>query len=405
MAKQLAHELPSLAKQTAWVPKNDADRAAARQQLHRILESPMFKNSRRCSLLLRFAIERLLNGQNDIKERTIGIEVFGRSADYDTNEDPVVRNTAVEVRKRLAQFYNDPAHAADMRIDLPAGAYLPEFHVSGESVNTENSLRVPRRRLGALLLSAVIAVLAGAIFWSKSSTSSSALDRFWNPIWNSSETALICLGGFNSAVGSGSGQSTTQDSISGSTGNATQLSSTTKFLAYPDTMGLTKIVGLMTAKKKLFRIRIQNELNLEDFKTGPVILIGGGNDQWSSRVMSSLRFSFQTDGNVNWIRDSLNPAERKRSAERDTSARNVKCYALISRVSDPAIGGNITCITGLLAPATAAAAEFVSEASSLEKIGTNAPKSWYRMNMQIRIAMQLYENSFSTPYIEATHFW
>ena len=51
-------------------------------------------------------MERGLDGRpEDLKERTIGIEVFGRAADYDTNLDHVVRSVAGEVRRRLAQYY------------------------------------------------------------------------------------------------------------------------------------------------------------------------------------------------------------------------------------------------------------------------------------------------------------
>ena len=42
-----------------------------------------------------------------MKERTLGVEVFGRPPDYDTNADPVVRVTAAEIRKKIAQFYHE----------------------------------------------------------------------------------------------------------------------------------------------------------------------------------------------------------------------------------------------------------------------------------------------------------
>src|ERR1035437_9724583 len=88
-----------------WIPEKDADKAAVRVQLERLLANPSFRNSKRYPALLRFVVERVLEGHTDsLKERTLGIEVFHRDPNYDTNQDPVVRTTAVEVRKRLALY-------------------------------------------------------------------------------------------------------------------------------------------------------------------------------------------------------------------------------------------------------------------------------------------------------------
>ena len=45
--------------------------------------------------------QTLAENEDDLKERTLGVEVFHRPPDYDTNADPVVRLCAAEVRKRL----------------------------------------------------------------------------------------------------------------------------------------------------------------------------------------------------------------------------------------------------------------------------------------------------------------
>jgi hypothetical protein len=63
----------------------------------------------------------------DLKERTIGVELFGRSPAYDTGEDAIVRVTASDVRKRIVQHYSGAGIASEFRISLPAGGYVPEF--------------------------------------------------------------------------------------------------------------------------------------------------------------------------------------------------------------------------------------------------------------------------------------
>jgi len=112
------------------MPETDAERSAIREQLERILSSALFKNSKRYPNLLRFVVERALEGHTDpLKERTLGVEVFGREPDYDTNLDPVVRTTAVEIRKRIAQYYHEAGHEMEIRIDFPPGTYMPEFRM------------------------------------------------------------------------------------------------------------------------------------------------------------------------------------------------------------------------------------------------------------------------------------
>ena len=101
---------------------------AIREQLDRTLADHLFRNSKRFPDFLRYTVEHALSGDtDDIKERTLGIEVFGRDPSYDTSLDPVVRMTAAEVRKRLAQYYQSPGHENETRIEFPLRSYIPEF--------------------------------------------------------------------------------------------------------------------------------------------------------------------------------------------------------------------------------------------------------------------------------------
>ena len=125
-------QMPAMPRSEASVapsaPEPAVDAVSIREQLDRILASPLFRNSKRYPSLLRYVVEQALDGHaSDIKERTLGIEVFGRPPDYDTNVDPVVRISAAEIRKRIAQYYHDGGHENEIRIDIPLGSYIPEF--------------------------------------------------------------------------------------------------------------------------------------------------------------------------------------------------------------------------------------------------------------------------------------
>src|SRR5580698_10224174 len=112
----------------SWVPKTEEEKDQVRRQMHRLLSTAHFKNSRRYPALFKFIVEETLEGRGEfLKERLLGVRVFGRPADYDTASDPVVRVTIAEIRKRIAQYYHEEAHELEMRIELTPGSYEPEF--------------------------------------------------------------------------------------------------------------------------------------------------------------------------------------------------------------------------------------------------------------------------------------
>src|ERR1700683_4061898 len=107
----------------------EIEKAAIEEQVERLLQPPFFSHSRRFPIFLRYVVQHTLAGQADaVKERTLGMEIFGRGANYDTSSDPIVRVTAAEIRKRIAQYYQEPGHDVEIRVSLPAGSYVPQFH-------------------------------------------------------------------------------------------------------------------------------------------------------------------------------------------------------------------------------------------------------------------------------------
>ncbi len=99
--------------------------------LGRILATPAFVRSPRLARFLRFAVEQRLSGRTEApKEIEVGIQVFGRGADFDPRVDPVVRVQARLLRFKLHEYYETVGKTDPIRIDLPKGSYLPAF--SGE---------------------------------------------------------------------------------------------------------------------------------------------------------------------------------------------------------------------------------------------------------------------------------
>jgi len=107
------------------------DRASLiRHHVERVLASKAFAGAQRSQDFLRLILEHALAGRVDnLRERMIGAEMFGRPIDYDTANDAVVRVKANEVRRRLAHYYAEEGTEKDaVWIELPTGTYVPVFH-------------------------------------------------------------------------------------------------------------------------------------------------------------------------------------------------------------------------------------------------------------------------------------
>lgn len=379
------------------MPESEAERNAIREQLERILSSPLFRKSKRFPNLLRFVVERSLHGHSEpLKERTLGIEVFGRAPDYDTNLDPVVRTTAVEIRKRIAQYYHEEGHQNEIRIDFPAGSYLPEFRMPEKPAVLAEPPAVPRfkpLRAVAVVLAVVLAVAVLLVLWiTRPWESQSALDRFWAPVLSSPDPVSVYIGGY----------ATETPPV-----NTIDLQNSEK-VAFADATALARVTSLLVSNHRPYRIRFQMSSKLEDLRDGPAVLIGAFNNSFTLRLTGPLRFSFlrNPDTMVNRIQDHNDPESTKWSDDMNTPYQNLKQdYAIVSRVVDPTTGRVVVTASGLAKFGTEAAGEFLTSRSALEEMAKGAPKDWDRKNMQIVIGTDTVGRSAGPPHVLATYFW
>ena len=125
------HSVVSSDSRTAEIAKTiqtERDVALIRQHVKEVVEGTAFRGSQRSGQFLAYVVEQAIAGHLEaLKERVIGVELFGRSPSYDTGEDAIVRVTASEVRRRLLQHYGQYGTASEVRISLPSGSYVPEI--------------------------------------------------------------------------------------------------------------------------------------------------------------------------------------------------------------------------------------------------------------------------------------
>lgn len=101
-----------------------------RSELDKIKESGAIKSDRH-KRFLSYIIEETLAGRSDhIKAYNIATEVFERGYDFDAVSDPIVRVEAGRLRRALEHYYLTTGCNDSLRITIPKGGYLPEFHMT-----------------------------------------------------------------------------------------------------------------------------------------------------------------------------------------------------------------------------------------------------------------------------------
>ena len=146
------------------------DPAEVRAALEQVLASPSFVNAGRLSRMLRFVVERTLDGQGDqLKEYLLGVEVFDRPTEYDPRLDSIVRVEARRLRAKLAEYYEAEGAADVVRVRLTKGGYAPTFERAGTAPGASPSSSAhppdrPTRRLTAAVVAGLALILALALW-------------------------------------------------------------------------------------------------------------------------------------------------------------------------------------------------------------------------------------------------
>ncbi len=99
------------------------------EELERILNSASFQGTPKRREMLKFLIEETLAGRaNTLKGYTIGVSVFEREDNFDSQADPIVRLEARRLRQDLDSYYISEGAGNPIRISIPKGQYAPRFH-------------------------------------------------------------------------------------------------------------------------------------------------------------------------------------------------------------------------------------------------------------------------------------
>ena len=270
---------PGPMHQKAFVPSSvlsDDAAAAVRAELDRIVKHPLFGHSKRYPGMLRYVVERTLEGRGqELKERTVGIEGLGRPVSYDPSQDPVVRTTATELRRRLAEYYQEAAESA-VCIQLPVGSYVPHFAFPTDGLSrcpqpdtdlssqeAPHAFLRPHARTGrigrtvTLTMTALGVVAISVWFYLLKAAPAPPLERLWAPVLSAGGTVGVYVGRAARTGGGAEGPLVTMNAATAA----------------------SNVAGVLNRLGKSYEIRPAESLTFADLRAHPVVAVGGRRGQ------------------------------------------------------------------------------------------------------------------------------
>lgn len=393
---------------------------AIREELSRVLACHEFRSSKRSQDFLRYVVEHTLAGQADmLKERTIGIEVFGRSTSYEPSDDATVRVKAGDVRKRLGLYYAEQGAQNPLRIELPAGTYVPEFRVvelrtpaAPEAVSSPPQEVTPPNpvaialepvksrsiwRRSAASAAILAALVIAAIVWARSRPVPTVLDQFWSPVLQGAAPVSLCVA-FVPVYGLNRDPAT---------GNPMRVDDfvllTDQFVGGGDLIASSRISAMLARMQHAYQLRVGSDVSFQDLRTAPAILVGYSYTRWKE-ISSQLRFFIDTSREpvgitdngklTEWTLPNL-PADRRTHED----------YAIVSRVFHPDTHAMLVELAGITQYGTEAAADLVTNPDLMAEALRGAPADWREQNLQLVLHVKVISGTASSPKVVRAHFW
>ena len=431
------------------------------EALEQVLRSAPFHGSRQCQTLLKYLVEHSVGGgDHALKERTIGIEVFGRPPDYNTAEDPVVRARVGELRKRLAQFYQGPeAHRCAVQIVIPSGSYRPTFVLHGGVKNGSQDVAVldgaamDRHEAAGLHVvedlavpetAAPVAIAPGKVRWrawglaaaaacavllvawmSIQRWTKSELDVFWGPILDGKKPVVIYTG--TAPVYTRSMDEFYSEMAHMQPGEEKQpaprwtipplaedqvltakdvLVEPNDYVEMGDVAAVVNVTSLLNGRQRSFDLRMGPDLAFEDLHGAPTILVGSYANFWTLNLNLDQHFYFDRALNIRERGGEGRVWSISHGPERARASSITEDYAIICRLFDSKTGGPVITLAGTTTCGTRAAGQFVTDPARLKKLESIIPRSaWERKNLELVLHTTLIDCNPTSVDIVANHSW
>lgn len=375
-----------------------------REELRRLLESKYFTGSPKKIRFLKFVAEQTFLGNGDkLNEYLIGTEVYGRGPDFDQQKDPIVRVQAHDIRRLLKQYYENEGKTSPIRIDLPAGHYVPAFSASAPEESPDVALKgkqdTPPSAVASRLhlaitvtLAVVCATLAVLLVHYRTGANSvpsrpahaalpANLDWFWHPFLPPAAAPIIVIPNHPllRAAHDGDSPQTLAHGHEIPKASLPEFRDTIhfrelkKFVFVPSVTDFTSVgetIGLVDLCQMFFRagdtcqVQQSRLLDFDQIKDNNVILLGG-NQTWSGRVFLNLEgFHFQSGVIINRKPQPGEQALYKPEFDPVTN-QLTRDYALVLMLPNETKDKRVLLIYGIYTQGSQAAIEYLTDPESM----------------------------------------
>ena len=388
------------------------------EHLAEILASPAFRGSRRSQQFLQYVVDETLAGRGDsLKERVIGEQVFGRSADYDTGQDSIVRVKANEIRKRLAQFYGLNPYQA-IRFEMNSGSYAVRIH-RAPPLELEPPVATPERRASSLkwvVAGLVLVALTATAAWRYTRPDAPApFNAFWQPFFSGPQPLLICMPTPETFRIYGAERNVLLQSfrprpLEVAPAPMPHLPKGVQIVPEPgmfvglgDAHAMARITAMASAHGKRTDIRAATLTGFADLSAGPSVIIGAISNEWHEDLTNGQRFVVtKRDGhNVVWDRTTETAPCTKPNAWEPKSATDC---GVVTRLRQSKTGRPLLIAGGLDHFGTYAIGEFLGNRAALEGALRHTP-DWAGRNVQILLRVEKMRDGVGAPVVQAVHIW
>ena len=387
------HEVPSSSISVSQFEK--------REELRRVLESRQFAAAPKRARFLEFVCEQTFLGNGEkLNEYLIGVEVYDRGSEFNPQKDPIVRVQAHEIRRSLRKYYEENSEQSSLRIDLPAGHYIPVFSRNVPDVfepqkrdepTADPPPRGPSRIHLALTvgLAVVCVVLTIALILAvrknaltvgaraAAPVTPEALQWFWGSFLPPARPPLIVIPNHPvlRAAHNGDSEETIARGHEISKADLPEFRDTihfrelqrfifvpsmTDFTAVGEALGVVRLCEMFFRSGDTCRVQPSRLVNFEEIRNGNAILLGGS-QAWSGRVFLETEGFHLQSGVI--LNRNPQPGERPEYKPEFDPVSNqlTRDYALVLMLPNQEKENRVLLIYGIYTQGSQAAMEYLMD--------------------------------------------
>ena len=154
-----------------------------------------------------------------------------------------------------------------------------------------------------------------------------------------------------------------------------------ELIGYSDLAAVARMVATLTRLNTRYDLRYGSGISVTDFRSGPTILLGGFNNDWTLEMMHQLRFQLQGHDHDQIVDEMDKSRVWTRKFPEETFSGDD--YAVISRLPRSEMGNPVLAIAGIGMYANQAASDFLSDPDRLGALLKTLPKGWEQKNLQV----------------------